>query len=407
MINLQKVRADFPILSRDVHPGKQLVYLDSGATSQKPITVIESMNSYYRQSNANTHRGIHVLAEEATALYEQARLKIANFIGARSPRQIVFTRNTTESINLVAHAWARKFLNAGDLILLTEMEHHSNMVPWFMLSKEKGIRIEYIPFSPQYTLDLERYQQLLQKNPKLIAITHMSNVLGTINPIKVMTDLAHRAGALMLVDGAQSVPHFPVDMNYLEADFMAFSAHKMCGPTGIGVLYAQETLLEKMDPFLGGGDMIKKVTYEGYLPNEIPYKFEAGTQAIAEVIGFGAAVDYLNGIGMSAIADHERGLTRYALEVLGNLKWLQILGPSPEYKGGVVSFTVDGIHPHDVAQVLDGEGIAIRAGHHCAMPLHQKLNISASSRASFYLYNTREEIDKLVIALNKLKQIFS
>jgi cysteine desulfurase/selenocysteine lyase len=407
MINLQKIRSDFPILAREVHPGKLLVYLDSGATSQKPSAVIESMSAFYRQSNANTHRGIHVLAEEATALYEQARLRIANFIGARSPRQIVFTRNTTESINLVAHAWARKFLNSGDLILLSEMEHHSNMVPWFMLAKEKGIRIEYIPFTSEYLLDLEKYQQLLQKGPKLVALTHMSNVLGTINPVKVMTDMAHRAGALILVDAAQSVPHFPVDVNFLEVDFMAFSAHKMCGPTGIGALFAQESLLEKMDPFLGGGDMIKKVTYEGFLTNEIPYKFEAGTQAIAEVIGFGAAVDYLSQVGMTAIADHEREITRYALDVLGNLKWVHVQGPTPEYKGGVISFVVDDIHPHDVAQVLDSDGIAIRAGHHCAMPLHQKLGISASSRASFYLYNTKEEVDKLVIGLNKLKQLFS
>ncbi len=407
MLNQQKIRSDFPILSREVHPQKQLVYMDSAATSQKPTAVIESMNAFYRQSNANTHRGIHVLAEEATALYENARLRIANFIGARTSRQIVFTRNTTESINLVAHAWGRKILNAGDVVLLSEMEHHSNMVPWFMLAREKGIRIEYIPFTAQFTLDLERYQQLLEKGPKLVAVTHMSNVLGTINPIKVMADMAHRAGALILVDGAQSVPHFAVDANYLEVDFMAFSAHKMCGPTGIGVLYAQENLLEKMDPFLGGGDMIKKVTYEDFFTNEIPYKFEAGTPAIAEVIGFGAAVEYLNKIGMDAIAEHEKDITSYALEVLGNLKWLHIFGPTLEYKGGVISFAVDGIHPHDVAQVLDSEGIAIRAGHHCAMPLHQKLGLSSSSRSSFYLYNTREEVDKLAIALNKLKQLFS
>jgi len=406
MINTQKIRSDFPILAREVHPGKPLIYLDSAATSQKPVAVIESMNTYYRQSNANTHRGIYVLAEEATALYEQARRKIADFIGARSPREIVFTRNTTESINLVAHAWARKFLHAGDLILLTEMEHHSNMVPWFMLAKEKGIRIEYVPLTAEYTLDLEKYQQLLQKGPKLVAVTHMSNVLGTINPIKVMAELAHRSGALILVDAAQSVPHFPVNVNFMEVDFMAFSAHKMCGPTGIGVPYAQETLLEKMDPFLGGGDMIKKVTFDEFLSNEVPYKFEAGTQAIAEVIGFGAAVDYLNGVGMDAIAEHEKEICSYALEVLGNLKWLHIFGPALEYKGGVISFSVDGIHPHDVAQVLDGEGVAIRAGHHCAMPLHQKLGVPASSRASFYLYNTKEEVDKLVIALNKLKQLF-
>lgn len=407
MLNQQRIRSDFPILAREVHPHKLLVYMDSAATAQKPTAVIESMNAFYRQSNANTHRGIHMLAEEATALYEQARLRIANFIGARSPRQIVFTRNTTESINLVAHAWGRKFLSNGDIVLLSEMEHHSNMVPWFMLAREKGIRIEYIPITQQYTLDLERYQQLLQKGPKLVAVTHMSNVLGTINPVKVMAEMAHRAGALMLVDGAQSVPHFPVDANYLEVDFFAFSAHKMCGPTGIGVLYALESLLEKMDPFLGGGDMIKKVTYEDFYTNEIPYKFEAGTPAIAEVIGFGAAVDYLSSIGIDAIAEHEKEITRYALEVLGNIKWLQIYGPPLEYKGGVISFTVEGIHPHDVAQLLDSEGIAIRAGHHCAMPLHHKLGITASSRASLYLYNTREEVDKLVIALNKLKQLFS
>jgi cysteine desulfurase/selenocysteine lyase len=407
MINLQKIRADFPILGRDVHPGKPLVYLDSSATSQKPEVVIESMDSFYRTSNSNIHRGIHVLAEEATALYEQARLKIANFIGARSPREIIFTRNTTESINLVAHAWARKFLNAGDLILLTEMEHHSNLVPWFMLVKEKGIRIEYIPLTFQGLLDLDKYQQLLQKEPKFVAFTHMSNVLGTINPVKPMVEMAHRAGATVLVDAAQSVPHFPLNVNYLEVDFLAFSAHKMCGPTGVGVLFGQEAILEKMDPFLGGGDMIKKVTYEGFIPNEIPYKFEAGTPAIAEAIGFGAAVDYLSQIGMDSIAEHEKEITRYVLECLSNLKWLRVIGPPLEYRGGVVSFVVEGIHPHDVAQVLDSEGIAIRAGHHCAMPLHQKLGIPATSRASFYLYNTKQEVDKLVIGLNKVRQIFT
>jgi len=407
MINLQKIRADFPILARDVHPGKPLVYLDSGATSQKPAAVIESMDSFYRTSNANIHRGIYVLAEEATALYEQARLKIANFIGAPFPREIIFTRNTTESINLVSHAWAKKFLNAGDLILLSEMEHHSNLVPWFMLAKEKGIRIEYIPLTSQGLLDLDKYQQLLQKEPKLVAFTHMSNVLGTINPVKPMVEMAHRAGAMVLVDAAQSVPHFPVNVNFLEADFLAFSAHKMCGPTGIGVLFGREAMLEKMDPFLGGGEMIKKVTYEGFIPNEIPYKFEAGTPAIAEAIGFGAAVDYLSQIGMDSIAEHEKEITRYTLECLSNLKWVQVLGPPIEFKGGVVSFVVEGIHPHDVAQVLDSEGIAIRAGHHCAMPLHQKLGITASSRASFYLYNTKEEVDKLVIGLNKVRQIFA
>jgi len=407
MFDLKKIRSDFPILSREVHPGRKLVYLDSSATSQKPNVVINSMSEFYRNSNANIHRGIHVLAEESTALYEQARLKVANFIGSRTPREIIFTRNTTEAINMVAHAWARKNLNAGDLILLTEMEHHSNIVPWFILAKEKMVKIEFVSITSEGYLDLDHYQSLLNKQPKLVTFTHMSNVLGTINPVKPMIEMAHKVGALTLVDAAQSIPHFPVDVNYIETDFLAFSAHKMCGPTGIGVLFGRETILENMDPFLGGGDMIKKVTYEGFIPNEIPYKFEAGTPAVAEAIGLGAAVDYLISIGMDVLAEHEQHLTRYALDCLHNIPWIKILGPNSDYRGGVVSFIVDDVHPHDVAQILDSEGIAVRAGHHCAMPLHQKLGIPASTRASFYLYNYKDEIDRLVIALQKVKQIFS
>lgn len=407
MLDLQKIRSDFPILTREVHPGKRLVYLDSGATSQKPNVVIDSMNEFYRKSNANIHRGIHVLAEESTALYEKARLKVANFIGARSPREIVFTRNTTESINLVAQAWARQNLNTDDLIVLTEMEHHSNLVPWFMLAKEKGLQIEFLSITDQGLLDLDHYQTLLKKQPKLVAFTHMSNVLGTINPIKPMIELAHKAGALVLVDAAQSVPHFPVNVNYIETDFLAFSAHKMCGPTGIGVLFAREEILEKLDPFMGGGDMIKKVTFEGFIPNEIPYKFEAGTQPVAEVIGLGAAVDYLVSLGLDNLVEHERQLTGYAMECMKNIPWIKILGPDLEYRGSLVSFIADTAHPHDIAQILDGEGVAVRAGHHCAMPLHQKLGIPASTRASFYLYNTKDDVDQMIIALQKVKNIFS
>jgi len=406
MIDIQKIRNDFPILQREVHPGVRLVYLDSSATSQKPEIVIRSMNDFYKNSNANIHRGIHVLAEEATELYEQSRSKVARFIGAQNPREIVFTRNTTEAINLVAHSWARKYLQKDDLILLSEMEHHSNLVPWFMLAKERGCRIEFIPITSDGLLDLDQYKRLLERTPKLVSFTHMSNVLGTINPVKPMVEMAHHAGAIVLVDGAQSAPHFPVDVNFLEVDFFAFSAHKMCGPTGLGVLFGKETLLENMDPFLGGGDMIKKVTFEGFIPNEIPFKFEAGTSAIAEVVGMGAAIDYISQVGMKKIEEHENSLTKYALECFSNIKWAHVLGPEAEYKGGVVSFVIDGAHPHDVAQVLDSQGIAVRAGHHCAMPLHQKLGISASTRASFYLYNTKSEIDQLVIGLQKVREIF-
>ena len=365
------------------------------------------MDAYYEHSNANIHRGIHALAEEATAEYEAARVKIAKFVGVADARQIIFTRNTTESINLVAYTWGRKFLQKGDLVVLTEMEHHSNLVPWYMLAQEKGIVIEFAHVDDDGELDLNHFHSLLEKKPKLVSFTHMSNVLGTINPAKEMIRDAHTAGAVTCVDGAQSVPHFAVDISDLDADFFAFSGHKMCGPTGIGVLYGKLDLLNAIPPFLGGGDMIKKVTFEGFSTNDVPYKFEAGTPAIAEGIGLGAAVDYLESVGMDAIFAHEEELTQYAFDVLSDVKGLKIIGPSAAERGGVVSFTLEGIHPHDVAQIMDSEGIAVRAGHHCAMPLHQRFNIPASTRASLYLYNTRADLDALRKGLDKVIEIFA
>jgi cysteine desulfurase/selenocysteine lyase len=405
-LNIEQIRADFPVLKREVRPGIPLVYLDSAATSQKPRQVIQAMVDFFEHSNANIHRGIHALAEEATMKYEAARLAIAGFIKAPSPRQIIFTRNATESINLVAQSWGRANLKSGDVVVLTEMEHHSNLVPWQILSNEIGIDLEFIPVTPQGLLDLDEYRRLLELNPRLVAFTHMSNVLGTINPAKEIIRLAHQAGAVVLVDGAQSVPHFQVDVQDLDTDFLAFSGHKMCGPTGIGVLYGRKELLEAMPPFLGGGDMIRRVKLRSFSPNELPYKFEAGTPAIAEAIGLGAAVDYLQDVGMDAIAKHEKAIVAYALERLEEIPGVAVFGPSAEEKGGVASFVVDGIHAHDVAQVLDRDGVAVRAGHHCAMPLHEKFDVPATARASFYLYNTVEEVDKLVEAIYKVRILF-
>jgi cysteine desulfurase/selenocysteine lyase len=405
-LNVTAIRKDFPILQRTTHDSVPLVYLDSTATSQKPLAVIEAMNEYYRRSNANIHRGVHTLAEEATALYEAAREKIAKFVNAPSTRQIIYTRNTTESINLVAYSWARANLRTGDLVILTEMEHHSNLVPWQMLQAERGLELEFIPVTGTGLLDLDAYKALLSRGPKLVSFTHMSNVLGTINPAAQIIRLAHEAGAVTLVDAAQSVPHLKVDVQALDADFLAFSAHKMCGPTGIGALYGKADLLEKMPPFLGGGDMIKAVHLRSFRPNALPHKFEAGTPAIAEAVGFGAAVDYLNAVGMDNVAAHEHEITEYALERLEEIPGVRLFGPDARHKGGVASFTLDGVHPHDVAQILDQDGIAIRAGHHCAQPLHEKFGISASSRASFYLYSTKEEVDLLVNGIYKVKGIF-
>ena len=405
-LNLTEIRKDFPILEREIRPGVRLTYLDSTATSQKPLSVLRAMDDYYRHSNANIHRGVHTLAEEATALYEAAREKIARFINAASARQIIYTRNTTESINLVAYSWARANLIQGDLVLLTEMEHHSNLVPWQMLQAERGIELDFIQVTEDGLLDLEAYGTLLSRRPKLVSFTHMSNVLGTINPAAEMIHLAHDAGAITMVDGAQSVPHLTVDVQALDADFYAFSAHKMCGPTGIGALYGKAALLESMPPFLGGGDMIKEVKLRSFRPNTLPHKFEAGTPAIAEAVGFGAAVDYLTSLGMDNIAAHEHQITEYALERLEEIPGVKLFGPSADKKGGVAAFTLEGVHPHDVAQILDRDGIAVRAGHHCAQPLHEKFGIPATSRASFYLYNTKDEVDLLVNGIYKVKEMF-
>lgn len=404
--DLNQIRADFPILQREIAPNIPLVYLDSTATSQKPNRVIEAMDDFYRRSNANIHRGIHTLAEESTGLYEAARETTARFIGASSPRQVIFTRNATESINLVAYTWGRAFLKPGDVVILTEMEHHANLIPWQILAAERHIRLEFIPVTAEGLLDLGVYNDLLKLEPKLVAFTHMSNVLGTINPAEEIIRLAHGAGAIVLVDGAQSVPHFPVNVEELDADFLVFSAHKMCGPTGIGVLYGRKSILEAMPPFMGGGDMIKRVELRRFTPNELPHKFEAGTPAIAEAIGLGAAIDYLNSIGMKQIAAHEANMIAYALERLEEIPGVTVFGPQADMKGGVASFTMRGVHPHDISQVLDGQGVAIRAGHHCAMPLHEKFHIPATARASFYLYNTREEIDRLVQAIYSVKEMF-
>lgn len=403
---VEEIRRQFPILHRQVRKGVPLVYLDSAATSQKPLQVIETMQRFYQLMNANIHRGVHTLAEEATAAYEKARDKVASFISATSSNEVIYTRNTTEAINLVANSWGRKFLQPGDVIILTEMEHHSNLVPWQMLALEKGLRLEFIPVREDFLLDLDAYRQLLDLRPKLVAFTHMSNVLGTINPAKEIIRLAHEVGALTLVDGAQSVPHFPVNVQDLDADFVAFSAHKMCGPTGIGILYGKQEILDKMPPFLGGGDMIKKVYLRDFVPNSLPHKFEAGTPAIAEAIGLGAAVDFLQEVGMDWIHTHEQEITAYALERLSEVPGLKVFGPEVRYKGGVISFTMQGVHPHDVAQILDREGVAVRAGHHCAMPLHDKFHIPATTRASFYLYSSKEEVDKLVAGLEKVLSLF-
>lgn len=405
-LNINQIRDDFPILQREVRPGVKLVYLDSTATSQKPQSVIHSMDLFYSNFNANIHRGVHTLAEESTALYEGAREKIALFINSPSPKQIIYTRNTTESINLVAYSWGRANLKHGDMVILTEMEHHSNIVPWHMLAAELGLRLEFIPVTSDGLLDLDEYRNLLSLGPKLVCFTHMSNVLGTINPAAEMIGMAHGVGALVLLDGAQSVPHFKVDVQELDVDFMAFSAHKMLGPTGIGILYGKAGLLEKMPPFLGGGDMIKEVKLRSFRPNSLPHKFEAGTPAIAEAIGFASAVEYLNNTGMDLIAEHEHEITEYALERLAEIPGLHLFGPEAKKKGGVAAFTMDGIHPHDVAQILDSMGIAVRAGHHCAQPLHEKFNIQATTRASFYLYSIKEEVDMLVKGIYKVREYF-
>ena len=406
MLNLTSIQKDFPILQVEAHPGVPLVYLDNAATSQKPVQVIEAMDVYYRGYNANVHRGIHRLSEEATEAYESARERIARFINAPDSATVIFTRNTTEAINLVAWSWGRTNLKPGDEILLTEMEHHSNIVPWQLLAEEKGAKVRYIPFLDNGILDLTNLSDLLTERTKIFAFMAMSNVFGTINPTKKLVAAARAVGAITVVDAAQSVPHLPVDVQDLDCDFLAFSGHKMCGPTGIGILYGKRALLEEMPPFLSGGDMIRRVTFEGSSWNDLPWKFEAGTPSIAEGIGLGAAVDYLSTVGMDAIHAHEQFITDYALEALSEVKDMQFLGPPVAQRGGVVSFNLKGLHPHDISQVLDQDGIAIRAGHHCAMPLHQRLCIPASARASFYLYTRPEDIDRLVTSLHRVRKVF-
>lgn len=405
---VETVRLDFPILQQEHHPGVPLIYLDNAASSQKPRQVIEAVDDYYRRYNANVHRGIHKLSEQATTAYEESRIKIRKLINAASKREIIFTRGTTESINLVAQTWGRVNLKAGDVVLLTVMEHHSNIVPWQILAAEKGISIRYVPLLPDGTLDMDTFDELLHNQPvKLVSVMQVSNVLGTVNPVEAVIRKAHAAGAKVLVDAAQSVPHMPVDVQVMNTDFLAFSGHKMVGPTGVGVLYGKRELLEAMPPWMGGGDMISSVRLEGSTWNDLPYKFEAGTPAIAEVIGLGRAVDYLSQLGMSAIHAYEQSITAYALERLAEVTALKVYGPQAHQKGAVAAFTYANIHPHDLAQILDTYGIAIRAGHHCAMPLHEYLNLNATARASFYFYNTFAEVDALVDALYQARKVFS
>ena len=405
---VERLREDFPALQREVRPGVPLVYLDSTASTLKPRPVIERLADFYLHHYANIHRGIHTLAEEATEAYEQARARVARFIGAAYPEEIVFVRNATEAINLVAKSWGKAFLQPGDLVVVTEMEHHANIVPWQQLVEERGIRLAFVPVTPEGRLDLDAYARLLDRGPKLVGLVHMSNVTGTVNPIADMARMAHEVGARVLVDGAQSTPHFPVNVQALGVDFYAFSGHKMLGPSGIGVLYARRELLEAMPPFLGGGGMIRKVTLEGFTPAELPAKFEAGTPAIAEAVGLAAAIEYLESVGWEAITAHERALGEYLLPRLLEIPGLRLLGPTTmEDRGTVFSFWLDAAHPHDVAQVLDHYGVAVRAGHHCAQPLHQRYGVPASTRASLYLYNTFEDLDRFLQALQHVVEMFS
>lgn len=406
IVNSYALRNDFPIFKKKIN-GKELVYLDNASTTQKPYSVIDSITDFYTNYNSNIHRAVYQLAEEATELYEQSRKKIANFINVR-PEEIVFTRNTTESINLIAHSWARSNLKKDDGIALTEIEHHSNIVPWQILCQEIGTRLEYVGIDENGFLDLEHMIELISsKKVKLVSLSHMSNVLGTIVPIERIIKIAHEHGIPVIVDGAQSVPHMPINAKNMDCDFLVFSAHKMLGPTGVGVLYAKKEFLENMRPFMGGGDMIKEVFKFHTNYNEVPYKFEAGTPNIADVVGFGAAIDYLEKIGMENIRRHEISLTEYALESILSLKYVTVYGPrDPKYKGGVISFNIADIHPHDLATIMNDYGIAIRSGHHCAQVLMQRLDVPATSRASFYIYNTKEEIDKFVNAIKEAGRIF-
>jgi cysteine desulfurase/selenocysteine lyase len=405
--SVEDIRRDFPILERKIHDNKSFIFLDSAASSQKPTAVVDSMSHYYQTYHANVHRGVYQVSEEATAALEKARVKIARFINARQSKQVIFTRNTTESINLVAYSWGSANIHAGDLIISTEMEHHSNLVPWQLLAQRTGARLEFIPVTNEGLLNLDVYAQLLQQEPKLVTFTHMSNVLGTINPAQEMIAQAHAAGAVVLLDAAQSAPHLPLDVQALDADFVCFSGHKMLGPTGIGVLYGKKALLEAMPPFMGGGDMIRTVKLRESTWNDLPWKFEAGTPAIAEAIGFGAAIDYLQALDMHAVHQYEQVITAYALEQLRAVPDITIYGPDAQQRGGVISFNLKDVHPHDLATIIDQEvGVAIRAGHHCAQPLMDRYDLAATARASFYIYTVKEEIDILIQGLSKAQQVF-
>ena len=402
LMDIEKIRKDFPILNVKVH-GKPLVYLDNAATTQKPKVVIDAITDYYENYNANIHRSIHKLGEEATKAYEEAHRKVADFINADF-EEVIFTKSTTESLNLLAYSLTNQ-LKPGDEIVISEMEHHSNFVPWQQLALKKNLKLKFIEINKEGLLDENSIKENITNKTKIVSLTHVSNVLGTINNIEEIGKIAHENNALMIVDAAQSVPHMPVDVKKLDCDFLAFSGHKMLGPTGIGVLNGKKELLQKMDPFLYGGDMIKEVTFENTTFNDLPWKFEAGTANIAQAIGLGAAIDYLNKIGMENIESYEKELVRYAYDKLSGIKEIEIYGPKE--RSGLISFNVKNIHAHDTAQILDGEGIAVRAGHHCAMPLASKLGIVASARASFYLYNTQEEINKLVDGIKKVIEVFS
>ena len=407
MFDTQVIRQDFPILQQNVN-GKPLTYLDSTASSQKPTLVIEAMNTYYREYNANVHRGIYQISEKASEAYETARKKVGRFINARSWREVIFTRNTTESINLVAYSWGQANICAGDVIISSEIEHHANLVPWQQLAARTGAVVKYIPVDEHGTLDMAAFEAMLTPQVKLVTVTQMSNVLGTMPPVRAIIDQAHAVGALVLLDGAQSVPHQPTDVQNLDCDFLAFSGHKMLGPTGIGVLWARKEILAEMPPFLTGGDMIKRVTLDGCEWNDLPWKFEAGTPSIAEAIGLGYAIDYLNQLSMADVRQHEIELVTYALDQLSQVEGIRIYGPQdPHTRGGAIPFTLGDIHPHDVAAVLDGEGIAVRAGHHCAMPLHDKFGLAATTRASFYVYNTPAEVDRLTKGLEKVIELLA
>jgi cysteine desulfurase / selenocysteine lyase len=407
-LDVAAVKRDFPILQRMLN-GKRLVYLDSASSAQKPLAVLDAMDDSYRRHYANIHRGVYTIAEEATAAFEDARRKVARFVNAPRSEEIVFTRNATEAINLVAYSWARTNLHAGDVIVLSHMEHHSNVVPWQILAAERGVELRWIPLTPDFRLDLTDLDQLLD-GAKLLAVSAMSNVLGTINDIRPLADAAHAHGALVLVDACQYVPHVATDVQQWDADFIAFSSHKVLGPSGIGALWGRFDLLDAMPPFLGGGEMIRDVRLDGFTTNDLPWKFEAGTPAIVEAVGFGAAIDYIAAIGMDAVRAHERLLTRYALEALRDrfADSLTIYGPTDvAVRGGAVSFLFDGIHAHDISQVLDEDAVCVRAGHHCAKPLMRQLGVPATTRASFYVYNDEADVDALIEALAKAQKFFA